>query len=344
MGSVKDLIVLEPPTEKTLGKGRFIFSDRYSVFDWGEMPNHLNNKGKSLCLIGAFFFEKLEALGIKTHYLGVLEDGVIKKLDQLKKPVDTMEIKLVRVLEPEIIGSQYIYSVYQSQKGNFLVPLEIIYRNYLPEGSSVFKRLEGGSLKLEELSLDEMPSPGQKLNQPLIDVSTKLESTDRYINWKEAQEIAFLSQKEVKQIKELVIKINELITSEVSRLNLNHEDGKIELAFDENRNLMVVDVLGTPDECRFTFEGVPVSKEAARIFYRQTDWFQEVEEAKKKDRLNWKREVSPPPPLPLELDRLISQLYQAFCNEITDREWFAVSSLQEVLEKLKITLKGSQKI
>ncbi len=343
MGSVKDLIVLESPKEETLGKGRFVFSDRYSVFDWGEMPNHLNNKGKSLCLIGAFFFEKLEELGIKTHYLGVLEDGVIKKLDQLKKPVETMEIRLVRVLEPEVIDNQYKYSVYQNQKGNFLIPLEIIYRNSLPEGSSVLKRLKEGSLKLEELGLEEMPLPGQKLSQPFLDVSTKLESTDRYITWKEAQDLASLKEEEVNQIKNLVIKINELITAEVSRLNLAHEDGKIELAFDENRKLMVVDVLGTPDECRFTFEGIPVSKEAARIFYRQTDWFKEVEEAKKKDRLNWKRWVSPPPPLPAELDRLISQLYQAFCNEITEREWFTVPSLQKVLKELKITLKNSQK-
>ncbi len=341
MGSVKDLIVLEPPSQKTSGKGRFVFSDRYSVFDWGEMPNHISNKGKSLCLIGAFFFEKLEALGIKTHYLGLLEDGLIKKLDQLKSPVETMEIKLVRVLEPEVINNQYEYSVYRNQVGNFLIPLEIIYRNSLPEGSSVFKRIEEGSLKLEDLGLEKMPFPGQKLSQPLLDVSTKLENTDRYLSWKEAQEIAFLNEEEINQIKELVLKINELITSEVSRLNLSHEDGKIELAFDENRNLMVVDVLGTPDECRFTFERIPVSKEAARIFYRQTDWYKKVEEAKKKDRLNWKNKVSPPPPLTHELDLLISQLYQAFCNEITEREWFKVSSLQEVLKELKITLESS---
>ncbi|HAG08789.1 MAG TPA: phosphoribosylaminoimidazolesuccinocarboxamide synthase, partial [Desulfotomaculum sp.] len=36
MGSVKDLTVQEMPVENKSGRGRFLFSDRYSVFDWGE--------------------------------------------------------------------------------------------------------------------------------------------------------------------------------------------------------------------------------------------------------------------------------------------------------------------
>ena len=37
----------------------FEFSDDYSVFDWGKMPDTIDNKGRALALIGAFFFEKL---------------------------------------------------------------------------------------------------------------------------------------------------------------------------------------------------------------------------------------------------------------------------------------------
>ena len=48
-----------------------------------------------------------------------------------------------------------------------------------------------------------------------------------------------------------------------SNAGLKNEDGKIELAFDDKRKLMVVDVVGTLDECRFTYEGVHVSKEVA---------------------------------------------------------------------------------
>lgn len=75
MGSVKDLVVLKQPNDVETGIGRFIFSDRYSIFDWGEMPNYIENKGKALCILGAYFFEKLEDIGIKTHYLGVVNDS-----------------------------------------------------------------------------------------------------------------------------------------------------------------------------------------------------------------------------------------------------------------------------
>ena len=54
MGSVKDLIVIEEPTEKP-GTGRFVFSDRYSVFDYGEMPDKIENKGRSLYGFRVFF-------------------------------------------------------------------------------------------------------------------------------------------------------------------------------------------------------------------------------------------------------------------------------------------------
>ena len=44
MGSVKDLQVIKQATRDVMGVGRFHFSDRYSVFDWGEMPDHIEGK------------------------------------------------------------------------------------------------------------------------------------------------------------------------------------------------------------------------------------------------------------------------------------------------------------
>jgi len=336
MGSVKDLIVLKIPRARQAGLADFIFSDRYSVFDWGEMPDHIANKGKALCLIGAYFFEKLEARGIKTHYLGVVEEGKSKPLSESKEPVNRMRIKLLRVIKPEIKENIYDYSVYQRERSNFLLPLEIIYRNSLPEGSSVFKRLKDGTIKLKDIGLDKMPLPGQRLEEPILDISTKLEATDRYINWQEAKKLAGLDE-EVEEIKRTVLLVNELITEEVGRVGLFNEDGKVEFGFDENRNLILVDVLGTPDECRFTYEEMPVSKEIARIFYRNTLWYKETEEAKKKNEVRWKELVSStPPPLPERFSQLISLLYQACCNEITQKKWFSTPSLKEILSEIKV--------
>ena len=52
-------------------------------------------------------------------------------------------------------------------------------------------------------------------------------------------------------------------------MGIVNEDGKFEFGIDEKGKLIAVDVLGTPDECRFTSNGIPVSKEVARIWYRK---------------------------------------------------------------------------
>lgn len=340
MGSVKDLIILKQADANNSGIGRFIFSDRYSVFDWGEMPDHIVDKGKAICIATSYFFERLEEIGIKTHYIGVKEkDREVKRLNELKSPSDTIEFKLIRVIKPDesYNGDEnlYDYSVYQQEKTNFLIPLEVIYRNSLPEGSSVFKRLKEGSLKLEDIGLNEMPKQGQVLEKPIIDVSTKLEEIDRYISWQEAREIGNLTQEEIEEIKRITLLINNIITTEVSKFGLFNEDGKIEFGFDENRNIILVDALGTLDECRFTYNGMPISKEIARIFYRNTDWHKDIEAAKKIDSINWKNIVrTMPEHLPKELADSISLIYKSYANELTRRKWFDAPALKEILETL----------
>uniref|UniRef100_A0A7V1EIE1 Phosphoribosylaminoimidazole-succinocarboxamide synthase n=1 Tax=candidate division WOR-3 bacterium TaxID=2052148 RepID=A0A7V1EIE1_UNCW3 len=335
MGSVKDLEIMKSPTDKEPGIGRFVFSDRYSVFDWGEMPDHIANKGAAICIATAYYFEKLEESGIKTHYLGLVEDGKAKRLNELKHPSNIMEVKLLRVVKPKLAGNRYDYSIYKEETANFLIPLEVIYRNALPAGSSVFKRLKEGTLKLADIGLDKMPEPGQILEKPIYDVSTKLEITDRYLTWDEAKNICGLSDSELEEMKKIVVFINELITKETRRLGLFNEDGKIELGFDENRKFVLVDAIGTLDECRFTYDGMPVSKEIARIYYRTTDWFKDVESAKRQDRVNWKKIVkSAPPKLPEELYEAISLIYQSYANELTNKRWFDVPELREILTRI----------
>ncbi len=338
MGSVKDLKILKNPTFEKPGDGIFTFSDRYSIFDWGEMPDHILYKGEAITLLGAYFLEKLENMGVSTHYKGLIEYGFTKNLSELNKPSKMMHVKLLRVIIPKYINNQYDYSVYsQNLKGNFLIPLEIIYRNYLPEGSSVFKRLNESEIEPKDLGLDSMPVPNQRLRSPIIDFSTKLEITDRYIKPEEAQKIAHLSDEEITELKNLTTIINKMISKEFSKIGLKNEDGKIEFGFGNDRSLMVVDVLGTLDECRFTFNGLPVSKEIARIYYRDTSWHKAVEEAKKKDRSRWKDICTvQPEPLPHELRDLISQVYCACTNEITGNEWFKdILPLKEILKDIK---------
>ncbi len=206
MGSVKDLEVIKKPTRQAMGIGRFVFSDRYSVFDWGEMPDHIDGKGAALCLMGAYCFEQLEKKGVKTHYRGLVDsDGKAVKFSALKQPSSVMEVSLVNVYKPQtsVVNGKIVhdYSIYTPKLKNCLIPLEIIYRNGLPEGSSVFKRLEQAKITLKDLGLDHYPKPGEQLAKPIFDVSTKLEETDRYVTWQEAQKIAGLTDRRISRRK-----------------------------------------------------------------------------------------------------------------------------------------------
>ncbi|MGB9695694.1 MAG: phosphoribosylaminoimidazolesuccinocarboxamide synthase [Ignavibacteria bacterium] len=341
MGSVKDLTIIQNPTHNHFGIGRFTFSDRYSVFDWGEMPDSIPDKGKSIAVLAAYFFEKLLDLGIPTHYQGLIEGGKTKNLKHLQSPSNIMEIKLLRVIKPEVKNGIYDYTLYRNEKGNFLIPIEVIYRNYLPAGSSIFKRIEKGELSPADLGLTQIPTPNQKLDKPLLDVSTKLEITDRYMSWDEAMTISGMNERELQSLKQLTLTINSLITEEFNKIGLINEDGKIEVGFDSNRSLIVVDVLGTLDECRFTYEGLPVSKEIARIYYRNTDWAKAVDEAKAKDRQHWKEICAlQPPRLPETVVTLISQIYRSCTNLITGKEWFKdVPALNTIVQEIKKELK-----
>jgi len=345
VGSVKDMEVIQKPTTDGMGLGRFHFSDRYSVFDWGEMPDQIEGKGKALCLMGAYCFEQLQKQGIKTHYRGLVDfDGKVVTFKELKQPSNTMEVSLVNVYKLETKLKQgkltYDYGIYTPKLRNCLIPLEIIYRNGLPEGSSVFKRLKQGKTTFKELGLNHYPEPGERFTKPLFDVSTKLEQTDRYVTWDEAKKIAGLTNIELIAVKTVLSKVNDTITEMACHARLENEDGKIELAFDEDRKLMVVDVVGTLDECRFTYEGFHVSKEIARQFYKKTSWYADVEEAKKaaeaKGVKDWKTLCkSQPPKLDARLKTFISQMYMAAANELTNRKHFDVPTLAKIINEYK---------
>ena len=345
MGSVKDLETVQKPTRDNMGVGRFRFSDRYSVFDWGEMPDHIKGKGAALCLMGAYCFERLEKKGINTHYRGLMdESGKVRRVEELNQPSNIMEVCLVNVYKPQtsIVNGKmtHDYSVYTPSLRNCLIPLEIIYRNGLPKGSSVFKRLEQGKVTIKDLGLAYDPKPGESLAKPIFDVSTKLEETDRYVTWLEAQKIAGLTNEELAEVKAILLRADETITEVASKGELRNEDGKIELAFDNQRRLMVVDVVGTLDECRFTYDGVHVSKEVARQFYKKTRWYSAVEEAKKiaenRGVREWKALCKlQPPKLASKLKTIISEMYMAAANELTNRKLFDAPRLAEVIKSYR---------
>jgi phosphoribosylaminoimidazole-succinocarboxamide synthase len=289
MGSVKEVYDLGRELE-------FRFTDRISVFD-KVIPSLIPHKGETLCREGVHWFSRAEKMGIKTHFEKFL-------------PPNGMLVKKVDVIQPENI---------KPGAGNYLIPLEVICRWYA--AGSIFDRLEAGKVKPEDLGFPQGHKVefGEPLPEPYVEVSTKLERVDRLLDRAEALKISQLSADEYDLICETVLKIDEEIKREVEPRGLIHVDGKKEFAFDDERNLMVVDVFGTADEDRFwdkakyeEGEFVDLSKEYVRQHYRRIGY---------KDRLygaRERKEAEPEiPALPEDVIGQTSEIYIRLFEMIT---------------------------
>jgi len=337
MGSVKDLLVKKSPSREELGVGEFVFSDRYSVFDWGEMPDRIPDKGKVLALMGGYNFELLEDSGLKTHYRGLGKEGEPVRVDELASPTDTMSISLAHKPEVRYRQGSYHYEDLAGRK-NFLIPLEIVFRNYVPGGSSLRERCLPEEVGLERR---EWPEEEVELENPVVEFSTKLERQDRYLDEERAFAISGLSREEFEELETIARKVNRLLTERAKERGFKHLDGKIECIY-VSGEILIADVAGTFDENRFSYAGSSVSKEVLRSWYKNEDreWYEEVVEAKEKARRDevgaWRKLVETEPrDLPGELLELVGNLYRAGGNQWLKKEAFEAPELPEIMEDLE---------
>src|SRR3989338_10744904 len=123
MGSVKDFVVLRQPTASQMGEGNCVYTNRYSVLDWGKkrrMPDEIPYADASRCMLAAYVFEELANMGILTHYEGLVdEDGSVISVSAAKNPMNTMRVKFVNVYQPEVVDGKYDYSIFQEVTNNF---------------------------------------------------------------------------------------------------------------------------------------------------------------------------------------------------------------------------------
>jgi hypothetical protein len=86
--------------------------------------------------------------------------------------------------------------------------------------------------------------------------------------------------------------------------------------------------------------GIQISKEFLRGYYRTTPWFQNVERAKliakKQGFAEWKRFVQDPPPLlSPQYREVASQMYISLTNELTGTKWFQDAwTVEKVVDEL----------
>ena len=355
MTSVKEFRVDEPATADSLGRGRFVFTDAYSVFDWGQMPDAIPRKGASLCTMGAFNFELLEDEGVPTHYRGVVDPGDGSEpgagdgsepdpvpLADATAPPTEMAIDLTQVPDLPYDGPDagYDYDAFHAAGGeHYLVPLEVVFRNRVPVGSSLRRRADPGDFGLDadpDIDADEWPDGPVDLPEPVVEFSTKYEQQDRYLARDEADRIAGAA--DVDALESLALDVNRVVTERAETAGFAHEDGKIECLYAAGE-LRVADVVGTFDENRFSYGGRGISKEVVRQWYKANDpaWVEAVTEAKAavadRDIDDW-RELCErdPEPLPQTVVDAVSELYAAGTNAYTDREWFDVPDIETALD------------
>jgi len=295
-GKVKEVYETENKNEL-----EFFFTDRISVFD-KIIPSEIPSKGETLCRTSKYWFKIAESMNFKTHF------------------IKTAGPNRMRVKRVDIIRD---YSKINESTTNYLIPLEFICRYYV--AGSLFDRIKNKEIKNETLGFnhDYNVKYGDKLPTPFFEVTTKLEKTDRNLNLKKALKISGLGKEEYEEIKEIFFRVDSEINSAVRQRGLIHVDGKKEFAFDENRNIMLVDTFGTADEDRFWDAGkyekgefVELSKEYARQYYREINYYEKLMNARKKG-------LSEPdiPPLPDEKIQEVSRLYIGLFEKITGEKF-----------------------
>jgi phosphoribosylaminoimidazole-succinocarboxamide synthase len=336
MPSVKEVLVDEEPTDGP-GRGRFRFTDAYSVFDWGEMPDAVPNKGAALCTMGAFNFTLLEVNEVPTHYRGVVVDGEVRSLAEVDAPPAEMAVTLGRRPPLPHGADGYDYDAYHEAAGTtHVVPLEVVFRNAVPPASSLRDRYAPREAGLDR---ETWPEGTVDLPDPLVEFSTKFEAQDRYLDRSEAERVAGAADLDL--VETLAGAVNHVLTDRAADRGLTHLDGKIEVLYDDGAH-RVADVAGTFDENRYTYDGQPISKEVLRQHHRthQSEWVEAVKAAKRAAREagtdDWRARCErSPAPLPGAVVRAAGDLYAAGVNRYTEERWFDAPALDEAVSAVR---------
>jgi len=402
-GSVKD-VWQSPEGEHKLW---FEYTDDYSVFDWGKMPDTISRKGASLAGLGAFFFKTmadpgfwrklqtspalerfdanwlaarfnhavysgvdgLTVAGLPSHFLrltdgadGELDFGKIAGREQEADGRIFLEVQEAKVGHPvrhAVLGKEiYFYPtssiVKDAPSGLALIPLEIVFRFGMPEGSSLKSRLKKNPSYLTELGLEDMPEEGQWFAHPVVEFFTKLETKDRLLSFQEASTMAGLTPEHFESMVELALCVALGLYSIFGEKNIELWDGKVEMVLDGRaksvaRSVLLADSIG-PDELRLLYKGQHLSKEIIRIYYRGCKWEKAVKEAQdicqQKGIADWKGYFNKeynlsPEPLTAQFKDAIDNLYCVLLNHVSGENVFSnCPDIETFSTQLKAALHG----
>jgi phosphoribosylaminoimidazole-succinocarboxamide synthase len=281
-GSVKNLYIAD-----NQGQVWFEYTDDYSVFDWGKMPDPIPGKGEALAKLGEWFFQRV-ADPAQWKALGLADDPQVARWLPVAHHFhrrDGSRLLMTRVEVPVLradqVGGSLVYDYGYPPQPRQLIPLEVIFRFGVPAGSSLLQRKDWYPFQIHE---------GAEFDEPLIEFSTKLERKDRVISYQEAALILKGNTDTLAEIYGRTRALAHFLKKTFARRGLKLWDGKFEWAMLDGR-ITLVDSIG-PDELRVSQGDAVFSKQFLRDYYLKTDWYKALlkggELAKQRGIEDWK--------------------------------------------------------
>jgi phosphoribosylaminoimidazole-succinocarboxamide synthase len=270
---------------------------------------------------------------MRHHFLGwITPEGQPVSATELAS-LDTapwMKVRSLEVLRPHpfTLDRYTLYSYSHPDpvlERPFLIPLEVVFRFGMPQGSSLEKRLAQNPHYYAELGLSTPPVKETLFERPVLEFFTKLEPKDRFLTPQEAFLIAGLSEPDFRHLYDMALLASLWLYQVFAAKGITLWDGKFEFAWTP-QGLMLVDSIG-PDELRLMVDGVHLSKEVIRQFYTHTPWEMAVREAKQRalsqPGSNWKAICQTqlgqtPLPLSARQKELVDNLYGALANHLLE--------------------------
>lgn len=349
----------------------FGFTDDYSIFDWGKMPETIEKKGRALAVFGAFFFEhlakpetwnavsendfaqldkdylkkifatdtmqKLKKQGLRSHYTGLVDDaGERLSLSKAAASGDNvyMRVKKAAVQRPSALlalgQNLFHYPPVDLTLPSRLVPLEVVFRFGMPQGSSLKERLAKDPSYAGVLGLSKVPNEGQFFDRPVLEFYTKLEPKDRLLSVQEAVLMSGLSAAQMLELIDKAQLIALAIFALFGKRGIELWDGKFEFIVADGE-ILLADSIG-PDELRLLYKGTHLSKEMIRQVYRGSHWEKSLKDAQKlaKERrsLDWKNICinelkAQPEPFKPAVKEVVNRLYGTLTNHVSQEELFS---------------------
>ncbi|MDD5071618.1 MAG: phosphoribosylaminoimidazolesuccinocarboxamide synthase [Patescibacteria group bacterium] len=283
-GSAKDIYAL-PGTDDIA----FRFLDTFSVFDVGRADYEIKGKGQAVCACAVQSFFMAQSIGIPTHF--------VEQLDQATIRVKRAQVITGRSLTPA--------------DANYVVPAEWIYR--LRVAGSIHRNFSAGDKNPEDYGLPAgaIPRVGTPFPWPVHHFTTKFEDIDRDITFSEACAMAGITEKDALEFWSMIDRLTGAIGFELNASGFALVDGKMECLMGPNREKLIGDVFGTPDEDRFclleALEDGRVehySKEYLRQLFIEMGYYDELKAARKAGQ--------PDPPIPRLPEEKIEETRQRY--------------------------------